>query len=43
MLRLAQHWPWTSGITAALERLALLPNPGPEPTLSLPGLGQAIA
>ncbi|WP_329472111.1 IS1380 family transposase [Streptomyces sp. NBC_01723] len=28
ILRLAQHWPWTSHITAALERLALLPNPG---------------
>nr|WSW71326.1 IS1380 family transposase [Streptomyces sp. NBC_00995] len=28
ILRLAQHWPWTRHITAALERLALLPNPG---------------
>ncbi|MEU7088412.1 IS1380 family transposase [Streptomyces achromogenes] len=28
ILRLARHWPWTSQITAALERLALLPNPG---------------
>lgn len=28
ILRLAQHWPWTSHITAALERLAQLPNPG---------------
>uniref|UniRef100_UPI002930A451 IS1380 family transposase n=1 Tax=Streptomyces sp. MK7 TaxID=3067635 RepID=UPI002930A451 len=28
ILRLAQHWPWTAQITAALERLALLPNPG---------------
>ncbi|MGC9441439.1 IS1380 family transposase [Streptomyces sp. WG5] len=28
ILRLAGHWPWTSHITAALERLALLPNPG---------------
>jgi hypothetical protein len=27
-LRLARHWPWTGHITAALERLALLPNPG---------------
>ncbi|WP_285516886.1 transposase, partial [Streptomyces sp. NBRC 14336] len=27
ILRLAGHWPWTSHITAALERLALLPNP----------------
>ncbi|WP_327188526.1 IS1380 family transposase [Streptomyces xinghaiensis] len=27
-LRLARHWPFTSHITAALERLALLPNPG---------------
>lgn len=26
--RLARHWPWTSHITAALKRLALLPNPG---------------
>ncbi|MFD7770458.1 IS1380 family transposase [Streptomyces sp. NPDC059787] len=28
ILRLAGHWPWTSHITAALERLALLPSPG---------------
>ncbi|GAA4148660.1 IS1380 family transposase [Streptomyces griseoincarnatus] len=28
VLRLARHWPWTSQITAGLERLALLPNPG---------------
>ncbi|MGA5437893.1 IS1380 family transposase [Streptomyces cellulosae] len=28
ILRLARHWPWTDEITAALERLALLPNPG---------------
>ncbi len=28
ILRLAQHWPWTREITAALERLALLPTPG---------------
>jgi hypothetical protein len=28
ILRLARHWPWTSHITAALDRLALLPNPG---------------
>ncbi|CBG67269.1 putative transposase [Streptomyces scabiei 87.22] len=28
ILRLARHWPWTSHITAALERLARLPNPG---------------
>ncbi|WP_424871059.1 IS1380 family transposase [Streptomyces sp. SAI-229] len=28
ILRLARHWPWTSHITAALEQLALLPNPG---------------
>ncbi|MET9444952.1 IS1380 family transposase [Streptomyces sp. NPDC006610] len=27
-LRLAAHWPWTHEITSALERLALLPNPG---------------
>jgi hypothetical protein len=27
-LRLARHWPWTHEITHALERLALLPNPG---------------
>ncbi|MEV5085810.1 transposase, partial [Streptomyces sp. NPDC056159] len=26
--RLAGHWPWTSCITAALDRLAQLPNPG---------------
>ncbi|SCD83724.1 hypothetical protein F558DRAFT_03723 [Streptomyces sp. AmelKG-A3] len=28
ILRLARHWPWTGEITAALERLALLPAPG---------------
>ncbi|MEU5093132.1 IS1380 family transposase [Streptomyces sp. NPDC021356] len=28
ILRLARHWPWTSHITAALNRLAELPNPG---------------
>ncbi|MEY9485092.1 hypothetical protein RKD26_000886 [Streptomyces calvus] len=28
ILRLARHWPWTSHITAALERLTQLPNPG---------------
>ncbi|MEU0942423.1 IS1380 family transposase [Streptomyces canus] len=28
ILRLARHWPWTGEITTALERLALLPNPG---------------
>ncbi|WP_405534056.1 IS1380 family transposase [Streptomyces sp. NBC_00075] len=28
LLRLARHWPWTREITDALERLALLPNPG---------------
>ncbi|MER5556723.1 IS1380 family transposase [Streptomyces sp. NPDC002793] len=28
ILRLARHWPWTRHITTALERLALLPNPG---------------
>jgi hypothetical protein len=27
-LRLARHWPWTDEITAALARLAVLPNPG---------------
>ncbi|MDX3568675.1 IS1380 family transposase [Streptomyces sp. ID05-47C] len=27
ILRLAGHWPWTSHITAALERLAQLPSP----------------
>ncbi|MFE0257932.1 IS1380 family transposase [Streptomyces sp. NPDC059010] len=27
ILCLTQHWPWTGEITAALERLALLPNP----------------
>jgi hypothetical protein len=27
-LRFARHWAWTEVITAALERLALLPNPG---------------
>ncbi|MBL1085845.1 IS1380 family transposase [Streptomyces actinomycinicus] len=28
ILRLARHWPWTREIADALERLALLPNPG---------------
>ncbi|MFJ4380446.1 IS1380 family transposase [Streptomyces albidoflavus] len=28
ILRLARHWPCNGEITAALERLALLPNPG---------------
>ncbi len=28
ILRLAGHWSWTRHITAGLERLALLPNPG---------------
>ncbi|MFC8593871.1 IS1380 family transposase [Streptomyces atroolivaceus] len=28
ILRLVRHWPWTHVITDALERLALLPNPG---------------
>ncbi|MEU6547008.1 IS1380 family transposase [Streptomyces sp. NPDC046859] len=28
ILRLARHCPWTQEITAALERLTLLPNPG---------------
>ncbi|MGX1513653.1 hypothetical protein RKD44_004941 [Streptomyces collinus] len=28
ILRIARHWPWTGEITAALARLALLPNPG---------------
>jgi hypothetical protein len=28
ILRIARHWPWTGEITTALERLALLPNPG---------------
>uniref|UniRef100_UPI001651C07E transposase n=1 Tax=Streptomyces sp. WAC01526 TaxID=2588709 RepID=UPI001651C07E len=28
ILRLARHWSWTSHITAALDRLALLPNLG---------------
>ncbi len=27
-LRLAVHWPWSSHIPAALERLEALPNPG---------------
>ncbi len=27
ILHLARHWPWSRHITAALERLALLPNP----------------
>lgn len=28
ILRLARHWPWTGHITAALDRLTHLPNPG---------------
>ncbi|MGW2481797.1 IS1380 family transposase [Streptomyces sp. NPDC001571] len=28
ILRLARHWPWTSHITAALDRLTQLPAPG---------------
>ncbi|WP_435613728.1 transposase, partial [Streptomyces sp. bgisy159] len=28
ILRLARHWPWTGEISTALERRALLPNPG---------------
>ncbi|WDO11013.1 IS1380 family transposase (plasmid) [Streptomyces murinus] len=28
ILRLARHWPWSSHITAALDRLTALPNPG---------------
>lgn len=28
ILRLALHWPWTGHITAALDRLGRLPNPG---------------
>ncbi|MGC5344840.1 IS1380 family transposase [Streptomyces sp. DT171] len=28
ILRLARHWPWTSHITTALERLTQLPDPG---------------
>ncbi|RPK83253.1 hypothetical protein EES45_07105 [Streptomyces sp. ADI97-07] len=28
ILRLGRHWPWTGVITDALERVALLPNPG---------------
>jgi hypothetical protein len=28
ILRLARHWPWTSHITAALDRLTQLPDPG---------------
>jgi hypothetical protein len=28
ILRLARHWPWTSHITTALERLTHLPDPG---------------
>lgn len=28
ILRLARHWPWNNYITAALDRLAQLPNPG---------------
>lgn len=27
-LRIAQHWPWTSVITSAIQRLQALPNPG---------------
>ncbi len=27
-LRFARHWPWTDVITAAIQRLAALPNPG---------------
>jgi hypothetical protein len=27
-LSTGRHWPWTREITDALERLALLPNPG---------------
>ncbi|GAA1227504.1 MULTISPECIES: IS1380 family transposase [Streptomyces] len=27
-LRFAHHWPWTSVITSAMQRLAALPNPG---------------
>jgi hypothetical protein len=28
ILRLAKHWPWTGVINDALQRLAVLPNPG---------------
>jgi hypothetical protein len=28
ILRLARQWPWTGEVVTALERLALLPNPG---------------
>ncbi|OQD57850.1 IS1380 family transposase [Streptomyces phaeoluteigriseus] len=28
ILRLARHWLWTDEVTTALDRLALLPNPG---------------
>lgn len=28
ILRLTRHWPWTGHITAALDRLAQLPDPG---------------
>ncbi|GCB48234.1 mobile element protein [Streptomyces sp. NL15-2K] len=28
ILRLARHWPWTHHITAALHRIAQLPDPG---------------
>lgn len=28
ILRLAKHWPWTDVITEAVQRLAVLPNPG---------------
>ena len=34
ILCLARHWPWTSEITGALARLALLPNPGRPATFS---------
>lgn len=27
-LRFAHHWPWTSVITSAMQRLVALPNPG---------------
>lgn len=30
ILRLSEHWPWTGEIAAALERLALLPDPQEE-------------
>lgn len=28
ILRLARHWPWTNHVTAALDRLTQLPDPG---------------